>query len=283
MVKYVQEHLHRGYTAAQVAEHLRKYDWTEEDIEDALTAVARKHKQHALFMMALAGFVAFLVLGILLYFIVVEPAFVEKPVLERPAPVSQSVTRGSRVAGLGDQQALLTQAVPVIGAQHLTYVLTELGAYKLHENPFTGDPPEMEILVRDLQQTFAAIVENNAVSVRKGIAQSPDMRVEATQDDITLLSTASNNREFQNRAAQLLREREQRKLTGTLLTSKQDLVFKGYLALYGEHQDIVAAAGITGGAITELPLLGSGMIGMYVIVLVLWGLLLVRMRFGNES
>jgi len=283
-VKYVQEHLHRGYTAAQVAEQLRTYGWPEEDIEDALTAVARKHRRHAMFMASLAGFVAFLVLGILLYFIVIEPAFVAKPIVEQPSIVSESVSRSAQTNGLpGSAPGLLTQAVPLVDTKHLVYVLTELGAYKLHENPFSGDIPEMEIYLQDIQQTFTATVESNIVHVREGVAESPDVRIEAGQDAIVALATANNPLVFKTWAAQLLREYEQRGYKGIILTNEKDLLLKGYLALYEQNQAAIESSGITGGAIIELPLLGSGMIGMYVIVLVLWGMLLVRMRFGNES
>jgi hypothetical protein len=281
-VKYVQEYLHRGYTATQVAEHLHNYGWPEQDIEDALTAVARRHKRRALFMASLAGFVALLALGILTYFIVIEPAFVAKPAVEQPSIVSESVSRTAQTNGLpGTAPGLLTRAVPLVDTKHLVYVLTELGAYKLHENPLTGDIPEMEIYLKDIQQTFTVTVDENNVHVRDGIAESPDVRIDANQNAVVALATANNPFVFKTWAAQLLREYEQRGYTATLLTSEKDLLLKGYLALYEQNQEAIEDAGITGGAIVELPLLGSGMIGMYVIVLALWSALLVRMRLGK--
>lgn len=268
LVTYVRSALHQGFTLAQVAERLRTQGWPEHDIEQALAAGSQHHRQKARLLFAIAGFIAFLLLGSAVFFLVISPAFVEKPVLERPL-------------------------LEFVDENMIAYVLTELGAYKLHANPLSGDLPELEIKLTDLQQTFTAIVQDNVVRVSRGPAESPDVVVEVAQDAVLLLARAQTEDEFTQRTAQLLRERDQRGYNAMVFTDEKDLLLKGYLALYQEHQAVVEAsgiastaggpadAGITGGVIAELPLVGSGVIGMFVIILALWSALLLRLAFDR--
>ncbi len=261
LAEYVRTAMRQGFSHRQVvAERLRSEGWPAGDIQAALAGSSLRHRRSTLLWVALAGFVAFLILGILAYLFIIAPAFVEKPELQRPAVLA------------GTQR---------IDESHIAYVLTELGAYKLHANPFTSDLPEMEIYLTDVRQVYAAIVENNVVRVRKGTAQSPDVRVELTQDAIVLLATAADKGEFDQRTTQLLEEIDQRGYTAELQADEKDLVLKGYLVLYGEHQEKVETAGITGGAIAELPLLSSGLSGIFVIIIMLWYAVLVHMALNS--
>ena len=283
-MRYVQSTLHQGHSAADVAEHLRKAGYVEEDIERALTEAARSHQRRARVIIASLGLVALIILGLMFYLVFIFPAFVEKPVVAQPALLSQRTEAGTAVQAPGmsaDVPELLSSAVQLVGAEHIAYALNELGAYKLHSNPFTGDLPEIEIFIKDIQKTFTAIIADNEVGVSEGISQSPDARIEVTQDAIVALSTAKDEHEFDQRAASLLSEREQRGLKGMLLTSEQDLVLKGYVALYQEQQVVVEDAGITGGIIIELPLHSTALMGMFVMVVLVWGILLVRMALDR--
>lgn len=283
LVNYVRTSLHQGYTLAQVAERLRQEGWEEDDIERALADAAQKHVRKARILIALAGLLAFLALGILAHLFLISPAFVEKPELERPLLVSESVSRSGQTNGIPGEPGLLSTPVELVAADHLRYVLTEMGAYKLHANPFTGDLPEIEIVLSDITKTYTALIDNNAVEVAEGASATPDIRVTVTQDAVVELATAESDQLFDERAALLLRERDQRGYTGKLLTSQSDLLLKGYLALYNEQKDVVESAGITGGAIAEVPLAGSSVLGMFVIIVVLWGAMLVRMTFTGEQ
>lgn len=283
LVNYVRASLHQGYTLAEVAERLRQEGWEEDEIERALADAAQKHVRKARLLIALAGLLAFLALGILAYLFLISPAFVEKPTLEQPALVSESVSRGAQTNGIpGEDQGLLSTPVELVTGDHLRYVLTEMGAYKLHANPFTGDLPEIEILLSDISKTYTAIIDNNVVSVTDGTSASPDVRVSVTQDAVVELATAESDQLFDERAAQLLRERAERGFTGKLLTSQSDLLLKGYLSLYNEQKEVVQSAGITGGAIAEVPLAGSSVLGMFVIIVILWGTMILRMVFTGE-
>ncbi len=265
LVSYVQSTLHQGHSLSDVSERLRKEGWSEYDVQTALAAATTGHRNRAKFIVAITGFIAFLIIGILVYLLVIAPVFVEKPALEQPILLSQSTTPG----------------VLFIDETHLAYVLNELGAYKLHANPFSGSIPELEIVLADIPQTYTATVEDNIVRVRKGPAQHPDVHVELTQDAVVTLTTAKDKDEMQARASQLLAERDQRGFVGELRTSAQDLLLKGYLALYKEQEATIEAAGITGGVAAEVPLAGSGLIGVYVLMLLLWYLVIFRMTLDR--
>ena len=81
----------------------------------------------------------FLILGIgYMYFFQISPTFVNKPQLEMP------------------NQDFLTE-------NHVEFLLNELGAYKLHKDPFTGEPPYMEVVADDV--SYYNTVENNKVKI----------------------------------------------------------------------------------------------------------------------
>lgn len=258
LAAYIRESLRNGFSKVQIAERLRQEGWLDEDIQKALrTAEWRGTRKRAL-VLAIMGLVAFVFLCAGLYFLVISPIYVAKPFVEKPVQ-------------------------NVVDESMLEYVLTELGAYKLHANPFSGDVPEIEILVLDARQTFTATIEENVVRVRRGTATSPDARITVNQEAVLFLSNAQDEEEMGRQATQLLREREQRGLKAELLAEKGDLLLKGYLALYDEHKENIKAAGIIGGAVVELPLHASSVAGFIVIIIVLWGALVTRMALNRRQ
>ncbi len=213
-------------------------------------------------LLVFLGLIAFILLCFGFYFFVISPE-AAKPVVEKPAQMAEA-------------------GPAVVDERMLEYLLTELGAYKLHANSFSGDLPEFELMIAETQQKFAAVVKNNAVRVRQGSAESPDARITLNADAVLFLSSAANDGERKARAAQLLREREQRGLNAELLAGKGDLLLKGYLALYDENKDTIAASGLTGSAVAELPLHASSVAGFMVIIVVLWGALAMRLAFSRR-
>ena len=283
VVMYVRENLHKGYSHAQVAAHLRDSGYPDDTIAEALTAASRSHRRTLHFLIASAGLVALLILGLLAYAFVIAPAGVEKPIVLKPV-LSQQAAQGQMVESAAAESTtapLESVRTPVTVAE-LTYVLTELGAYKLHPNIFTGELPVIEIIVVDEQKTFVAVVEDNRVRVQEGTAGTSDVRIAATQDAIHALAAAKDDAEFQARATQLLAERDERGLGGEIRTSEKNLLLKGYLVLYNQNKATVAAAGITGGAINTIPLASSELFGMFLLVTVIWGILLVRFRWNDD-
>jgi hypothetical protein len=283
VVTYVRDNLHRGYSHAQIAAHLRDAGYPDDDIAAALTAASRSHRRKLHFLIASAGLVALLILGLLAYQFVIAPASVEKPLVLKPV-LSQQAEQEQVVGSIAAERTpvpLESVRTPVT-AMELTYVLTEIGAYKLHPNIFTGELPVIEIFVVDEQKAFTAVVEDNKVLVQEGAAPKSDVRIAATQDAIHALAAAQDDADFKAKATQLLAERDERGLGGEVRTSEKNLLLKGYLALYNQNKDAVAAAGITGGAINNIPLAGSELLGMFLLVTVVWGILLLRFRWADD-
>ncbi|MEM4254340.1 MAG: hypothetical protein QXR48_03075, partial [Candidatus Woesearchaeota archaeon] len=273
----------------------------------ALASVARSHQHKKTVLLAGIGFAALLVLGIISYLVIIYPVFVREPVLAKPKliePVRQEEFSGGLLAGTAWAESQKLQAaqealpapetapeeipvesvpvqeampasatVPMIDEKHIAYLLTQMGMYKLHPNPFTGALPQIEIFVSDLGKTFSAVVQDNEVIVNPCSAVKPDARITVTQDAITDLLAAENSEQFKVIAAKLFNEREQRGFKGELIAGQTDLLLKGYLALYKEAKDAMP----TGLAVSDVELVGWQVVGMFVIVVVLWGVLLLRM------
>ena len=197
--------------------------------------------------------------------------------------INQAVT--TRLSGAETSpQALSSAHAGIVSPAQVEYVLTMLGAYKLHTNPLTGKPPELDVIVTDTQQSFAVAVQGGKVQVALGTSQHPDAVIRVTYDALIALNNAKNATEFRERAAQLLKEREQRGLSGEMKTSTQDMLLKGYLALYEENKDLISFTGVpsgpadvTGHAIDDLQLGGFSLIGMFWTVVIVWSALLLRM------
>ncbi len=303
LVKYVSENLHKGYSMADIAERLRKEGWEERDIQDSLTSVAKHHQHNAALGIAIAGFAAFIVLGLLVYFVVLSPSFVKEPTIEKPALLDSSqqvyangnAQAGQELEATAEQlpepvpeqitEPVAVQETPVqppaeqqpqINSDQLAYVLTKLGAYKLHANTFTGAKPELEIELVDIGKIFSAVVEDNEVVVSEGRAKAPDAKIKADTYAVSSLVSASDA-DFKEKAAQLLNEREQRGYTGELVAGKGDLLLKGYLGLYDDMKAMFAPESPTGQVVSDLSLIGSELIGMFFLIAVLWAALILRM------
>lgn len=302
-MKYVSENLHKGYSMADIAERLRQEGWEERDVQDALTAAAKQHQHNAAFGIAVAGFAAFIVLGLLVYFVILSPSFVKAPAVEKPALVDssqQTYTAGQAQAGQELEAVAEQISEPVseqapelvavqetavqppaeqkqqITADQVAYVLTKLGAYRLHANTFTGAKPELEIALSDTNQVFSAVVEDNKVVVSEGHANAPDARVKADTYAVSSLVSAGDS-DFKEKAVQLLNEREKRGYTGELVAGKGDLLLKGYLGLYEDMKAMFVPESPTGKVVSDLSLMGSELIGMFFLIAVLWAALILRM------
>ncbi|MEM4240264.1 MAG: hypothetical protein QXK08_03670, partial [Candidatus Woesearchaeota archaeon] len=244
---------------------------------------------------------------------IIYPVFVREPVLAKPKliePVRQEEFSGGLLAGTAWAESQKLQAaqealpapetapeeipvesvpvqeampasatVPMIDEKHIAYLLTQMGMYKLHPNPFTGALPEIEIALSDTGQIFSAFVQDNEVIVTPGSAANPDARLTVTQDAIAELISAQNSEQLKQTAAELFSEREQKGFKGELIASQTDLLLKGYLALYKEAKAIASPTGAVASdfGLSDVELMGAQAVGMFVIIVVLWGALLLRM------
>jgi len=114
-----------------------------------------------------------------------------------------------------------------ITSDHISWVVNELGGYKLH--PFVdGEPPEIEVVVGN--STFSVTTENGTSVARPGKASSPDIRLMATYEALLRIFGASD---IKSEIKTLYNEGS---VTFELLKDKVVLALKGYKGVYDELQ-----------------------------------------------
>ncbi len=258
LVEQVQEDLRRGYSKPEIAERLKRDGYNADEIHEALVYAEGGHIRKMRLTIALLGFAAFIVLSLIFYFVFILPSYGGEP-----ETVEQIVQPAA--------------PAPVVDESSIGRVLAGLGADKLHANPFTGDLPEIEVVVTDTNQVFDAVVEDKRVKVSEGADGSPDARIYLTKDAVIRLAAAKDEQQLKYVAAQLFSERNESGYRGELIASQADLLLKGYLSLYKEAK----AAAPTGAVVSDLELAGSQVVGMFVIIVVLWGMLLLRVAFNR--
>lgn len=145
--------------------------------------------------------------GLYSYFFIFSPTFVEKPFMEKPMPPN---------------------ADEPVSTQHINWIINELGAYRLHNDPTTGEPPVLELKVTDSEEVFTITTENNVPASTEGAAQNPDIRITATRVVvIKLLTTEDVNKEI----IELYNEGN---VGIELLKGQATLALKGYKGIYDE-------------------------------------------------
>ena len=153
----------------------------------------------------------FFILGIgYFYFFQISPTFVNKPTLEKPS------------------QDFLTE-------NHIEFLLNELGAYKLHKDPFTGEPPYIEIVADEI--SYYITVENNNVKIIDSC--EPDLRIYGSTEVLL------NIFQSQNLEAEITNLFLQGDLSIEILADEKTLALKGYKTIY----DAVSENEVTGNVV----------------------------------
>ena len=149
--------------------------------------------------------VAVILVAVIAYvwFFIISPTFVTKPVLEKPA----------------------LAAAPVEG--NVNWAVNELGAYKLHAG-FNGEPAVMEIVITDAGKTFTSTTTNNVPVTTEGPATNPDIRLKLTAENFALLYNAADP------AAEAAVLYHEGKAEVELLKDAATLAEKGYKAIYDQ-------------------------------------------------
>lgn len=125
----------------------------------------------------------------------------------------------------------------VIEEQHVSYVLNEIGAYKLHNMPLTGEKPIIEVKIED--EVFNCEISSGKIKTTKGNGDSPDLRIISTRQEIMNALNSSNIKESVKNS--VVSGEIDLEIVGGYTTLFQ----KGYLSLY---QDLTGKS-ISGGVI----------------------------------
>jgi len=153
-----------------------------------------------------------LILGILLILILIAIIFVYyatavnniKPEIKNPI----SENTGSEI---------------IIGEEHISYLLNEIGAYKLHAPPLSNDMPKINLRVDELE--FKTEIDIGYPRTNTGKWDKADIKITTTKQEV-IAAIKSNPKEYMKNSVSFGK-------TGIeLLGGYTDLFSKGYLTLY---------------------------------------------------
>ncbi|UCD20903.1 MAG: hypothetical protein JSW08_03995 [archaeon] len=143
------------------------------------------------------------------YFIILNPA-VSKPELEKPALLNEMVN------------GTLVQ----LDHTHLTYILTELGYYKIHKNPLNGEVPLLTIRMSDLNKEFNFTTNRGRVIHVPTSSALQDVIL--TSDQETMVGIYESEDVIQATKNKI----NEGKFAAAVLKETTDLTMKGYMTVY---------------------------------------------------
>jgi hypothetical protein len=174
-----------------------------------------KKLPHIIFLLSIA-----LTMGIgYVYFFQISPTFVQRPEIENPLSFNGEIT-----------------------FEHITYLLTELEAYKLHNIPFTDEEPIIQVFIYDTNQNFLVKVVNNEFRQTTDF-ETPDIKI------IALKSTLQGFFEGKNEEDIIVEALSKGEIKLELIKDEKTLALKGYKILYDK---ITSKNEITGGVTIKL-------------------------------
>lgn len=144
-------------------------------------------------------FVGILGLGYV-YFFIVSPTFIEKPTIEKPTILENEP----------------------ISEEQLFYVMNEINAYKLHNDPFTNEPPIIEFVIED-ESTLIGVEDNDYISLDSG---EPDLKIYLDEKDLFELLQEDNFEET------ILEKYNNDEIDIKIIADEATLALKGYKSIY---------------------------------------------------
>ncbi|NTV23082.1 MAG: hypothetical protein HGA85_01750 [Nanoarchaeota archaeon] len=149
-----------------------------------------------------SGLLALFLLGYLYYFLV-SPQFAEKQEMKRPE------------GGLS--------------FSHIAFFLNEIGAYKLHKEPFSDNYPVVEIKIKETGELFLAEIIDGNISEASG--KEPDLRIMLSEKSLYQIIESPDSLESEYQKGQV---------TFQFMDDETRLVLKGYRSLYNPKMPITA-------------------------------------------
>jgi hypothetical protein len=150
------------------------------------------------------------------YFFELSPTFVNKPQMEKPDNLAETIN---------------------IDFTHISYILNELGAYKLHEDPFTGEKPVIELQVEDTGQEFFVQIDDEKFSeIGAGKA---DIKISAKKETILGLFAGSIDKGVVSAVAEGSMKLE-------VISDEKTLALKGYKSIYDSLKNNAITGNVPG-------------------------------------
>lgn len=111
----------------------------------------------------------------------------------------------------------------IINEQYISYLLNEIGAYKLHAPSLSNDMPKINLKVDELE--FKAEIDNGYPRTNTGKWDKADIKITTTKNEV-IEAIKSNPKEYMKNSV------SSGKTVIELLGGYTDLFSKGYLTLY---------------------------------------------------
>lgn len=174
-----------------------------------------KEKLHKIFGYVMAIIAIILVVAVFggAYYFVIAPNMVSKPFIEKPSLPSDSLEK-------------IKAGEAVIGAEHINYLINEIGAYKLHKLFGTKNFPIIEFVITDTNEKFYSYVNDNKPITKKGNPKNEDIIIKGSQE--TILNILQSD----NITAAVKQANNNNEIQVELVSDMKTLAAKGYLSLY---------------------------------------------------
>jgi hypothetical protein len=156
------------------------------------------------------------------YFFQISPTFVNKPQMEKPLDLENNDSTNFR---------------------QISYMLNELGAYKLHEDLLTGEMPVIEVDVEDTGQVFFAQIEKGEIKETR--TKKPDIRISAKKETFSGIFMGTIDRSVVSAVSD-------GSMIIDILSDERSLALKGYKSIY----DSLSQNAMTGNFVGKLNPIG---------------------------
>jgi len=174
-----------------------------------------REKLHGFFGYVMVGIAVVLVVVVFggAYYFVIAPNLISKPFIEKPSLPEDALER-------------IRAGEHIIGAEHINYIINEIGAYKLR-NPFgTKKYPIMEFVLTDTGVRYYSYVKDHIPATTEGNAKNEDIVIKGSQE------TAFNILESENTLAAVKKAKDEGEIKTELVADMKLLATKGYISIY---------------------------------------------------
>ena len=147
------------------------------------------------------------------YYFVIAPNMISKPFIEKPTLPEDGLSR-------------IKSGEQIIGAEHINYLINEIGAYKLRKKFGTKNYPIMEFLLTDINVRYYSYVKDNMPVTKKGNAKDEDIIIKGSQE------VAFNVLGSDDTSIAVKEAKDKGDIEVEIVSDMKTLAVKGYLSIY---------------------------------------------------
>ena len=174
-----------------------------------------REKLHKIFGHIMAIIAVILVVAVFggAYYFVIAPNLVSKPFIEKPSLPEDSLEK-------------IKAGENIISAEHINYLINEIGAYKLRKPFGAKNLPIMEFVLTDIKERFYSYVKDHKPITKEGNAKNEDIIIKGNQEIVLNILNSGNIMQAVKQA------NNNDEIQVELISDMKTLAAKGYLSLY---------------------------------------------------